>query len=633
MATHHEVDWTPVPWTRVTLDGGLWGERQRVNRERTIPAVYRQLKDTGRLDAFRLDWQPGRQPVPHQFWDSDVAKWLEAAAYSLGSHPDRALAALVDDTVALVASAQRPDGYLNTHFTAVEPHNRWTNLRDMHELYCAGHLIEAAVAHYDATGKTTLLAPVRRYADTIDAVFGAGPGQKRGYCGHEEIELALIRLAHATNDTRYRRLAGYFVDERGRRPHYFDQEARARGEDPAAFWAGSYAYNQAHIPVREQTEVVGHAVRAMYLYSAMADLARETDDAALAEACQRLWTHLTSGRLYITGGIGPSRDNEGFTADYDLPNETAYAETCAAIGLVFWAQRMARLEHDGRYTDVLEQALYNGVLSGVSLDGETFFYENPLASDGGHLRQPWYSCACCPPNIARLIASVGGYVYAQGEADAVIHLYAHGRGRLSLGGGTVTLRQDTGYPWDGCVSVTLEMAAPMPFRLWLRRPGWAREATLRVNGAEIDPDGVTVRGYMRLERTWRPGDEVTVEFPMPVERVYAHPDIAADAGRVALRRGPLVYCVEGVDVGVPLRRLRLPRGAEFAPVYEEGLLGGVIALRGEALAAASDGWGEGLYRAGPPSLRPTPLTAIPYYAWDNRAPAEMAVWLVEDGGT
>src|SRR5256714_765313 len=327
---------TPAPWNDVTIDDLFWSGRLRANREQTLPHLYRFCKETGRIDTFRLDWKPGREPVPHVFWDSDVAKWLEAACYSLATHPDAWLSQRVDEVVALILAAQQPDGYLNTHFTAVEPEKRWTNLRDRHELYCAGHLMEAAVAHFQATGKRTLLDALSRYADYIDSVFGPEPGKKRGYPGHEEIELALVKLYRATGERRYLRLSQYFIEERGRQPHYYDAEAHLRGEDPAAFWAGTYEYNQSHLPVREQQEVTGHAVRAMYLYSTMTDLAREFHDASLLATCKRLWSHLCSTHLYLTGGIGSSPSNEGFTTDYDLPNESAYAETCAAIGLVFW---------------------------------------------------------------------------------------------------------------------------------------------------------------------------------------------------------------------------------------------------------------------------------------------------------
>ncbi len=637
VAAPHAV-WRPVSFADVTIDDQFWAPRLRLNRERTIPFQYRQLRETGRLDALRLDWRPGQEPVPHIFWDSDVAKWIEAASYSLATHPDSALDALVDETIALLASAQQPDGYLNTYFTVVKPGQRWTDLRDAHELYCAGHLIEAGVAHYEATGKRALLDVVCRYADYIDTVFGTAPGQKRGYCGHEEIELALVKLYHATGEERYLRLAQYFVDERGRQPSYFDLEAERRG-GPGYFEshlaAGdlrrSRAYNQSHEPVREQDEVVGHAVRAMYLYCAMADLAGETGDDTLLIACKRLWDHLCATRLYITGGIGSSKENEGFTADYDLPNATAYAETCAAIGLVFWAHRMSRLDLDARYIDVLERALYNGVISGVSRDGTRYFYDNPLASEGNAHRQEWFGVACCPPNLARLLASLGQYIYATNGADVAVHLYIQGNVRLTLRGQRVVLRQHTDYPWDGTVTLTVETDHPVTFGLRLRLPGWRRDGALRVNGADFDLSNAAHvnRGYVRIEREWRNGDRVELAFPMPVERLYAHPDVADDAGLVALQRGPLIYCLEEADNPVPLHRVALPPHTPLVARREDASLGDIVVIGAQACASDEEGWDGVLYRTTPPSPKPFDMTAIPYYAWDNRNGGRMRVWLRE----
>ncbi len=616
----------PVPFTAVTIEDEFWMPRLRANRERTIPIEYDQCKTTGRVDALRLDWQPG-QKEPHYFWDSDIAKWIEAAAYSLATHPDPQLDTLVDEVVALLAVSQQPDGYLNTHYTSVEPDKRWSNLRDNHELYCAGHLIEAGVAHYQATGKRALLDVVSRYADYIATVFGREEDQKRGYPGHEEIELALVKLYHATGERRYLDLAAYFVDERGVQPHYFDQEALARGDDPAAYRFKTHAYSQSHLPVREQQAVVGHSVRAMYLYSAMADLAGELGDAALLEACEQLWRHLTTRNLYITGGIGPAAANEGFTHDYDLPNENAYAETCAAIGLVFWSHRLLQLACDGRYADVLERALYNGVISGVSLDGERFFYENPLASEGDHHRQAWFDCACCPPNVARLLASLGEYIYGQSDNEIAVHLYVQGSATLSMNGQSITLRQETRYPWDGRVQIELMLDQRARFGLRLRIPGWCRRAQVAVNGEPVDMEGKLRRRYLVLDRTWQAGDRVTLELEMPVERMYAHPDVRQDAGQVALQRGPLVYCFEEVDLAIPLQRLQLPAASALSPSFQPDLLDGVVVLTGEGLAAVEDGWENVLYRTQPPTYTPIPLTAIPYYAWDNRAAGAMRVWV------
>jgi uncharacterized protein len=618
--------YAPVSFTAVTIDDDFWAPRVRANRERTIPIEYDQCKTTGRIDALRLDWQPG-QPEPHIFWDSDVAKWIEAASYSLATHPDPALDGLLDEVIALFAASQQADGYLNTHYSAVEPQNRWTNLRDNHELYCAGHLIEAGVAHFQATGKRTLLDVVARYADHIATVFGRAQDQKRGYCGHEEIELALVKLYHVTGERRYLDLSAYFVDERGAQPHYFDQEAIARGEDPAKFRFKTYAYNQSHLPVREQREVTGHAVRAMYLYAAMADLAGELGDASLVEAMDHLWRHLCTRNLYITGGIGPSASNEGFTGDYDLPNEHAYAETCAAIGLVFWNHRLLQLACDGRYADIMERALYNGVLSGVSLDGERFFYENPLASLGEHNRQAWFDCACCPPNIARLLASLGEYIYAQSDSEIAVHLYVQGSATLALGGQNVVVRQQTRYPWDGTVAIELRMDQPAHFGLRLRIPGWCRRAQVSINGEPVDMEGKLERRYLRLTRTWHPGDRVTLELDMPVERMHAHPDVRQDTGCVALQRGPVVFCLEQADHATPLHRILLPQGADLTPRFEADLLDGVVTLHGEALAVEAGDWTNTLYRAQAAAKQPCPIKAIPYYAWDNRAPGPMRVWL------
>lgn len=630
--------WRAAPVADVAIDDAFWSPRLRINRERTIPFQYRQCQETGRIDALRLNWRPGVEPVPHPFWDSDVAKWIEAASYSLATHPDPALDAQVDETIALLAAAQQPDGYLNTYFTAVKPAERWTDLRDAHELYCAGHLIEAGVAHFQATGKRSLLDVVSRYADYIATVFGRGPGQKRGYCGHEEIELALVKLYRATGEDRYLRLALYFVDERGTQPYYFDLEAEARGT-PGYFEGhrthgplrSAREYNQAHLPVREQTEVVGHAVRAMYLYSAMADLAGETGDPTLRDACRRLWDHLCSRRLYLTGGIGPAAQNEGFSRDYDLPNDTAYAETCAAIGLVFWAHRMVQLEGEGRYADVLEQALYNGVLSGVSLDGTRFFYENPLASSGGVGRKPWFGVACCPPNLARLLASLGQYCYSTGPSDLAVHLYVGSSVRFNPHGQAVTLRQETEYPWDGAVRLTIATSRPVEFTLHLRVPGWCRKAEALLNGEPLDLGERTEQGYARLSRVWTGGDTVELRLAMPVERMYAHPEVRADVGAIALQRGPLVYCLEGVDNPTPSHRLALAPDAQLAAQRDPDLLGGTVMLRGEGRVLDDQGWNTTLYRHEPPTTAPTTLTAVPYHAWDNRRSGWMSVWMREAG--
>lgn len=621
---------TPLTFTQVRLTDDFWKPRIDINRAVTLPREYELCETTGRVAAWDLTWQPGQPNPPHIFWDSDIAKWIEAASYSLATHPDPTLEAQLDALIARIASAQAADGYLNTHYLAYEKHNldrRFTNLRDAHELYCAGHLIEAAVAHYQATGKHTLLEVLSRYADYIGSVFGRGATQKRGYCGHEEIELALVKLYHATGEARYLRLAQYFVDERGHTPHYYDAEARARGEDPQRYRFGGYDYMQAHAPVREQSAVTGHAVRAMYLYSAMADLARETQDESLLRASERLWHSVCGERMYLTGGIGPSGSNEGFTEAYDLPDETAYAETCAAVGMVFWNHRMLLLTGDGKYADVLERALYNGALSGVALDGQHFFYENPLASRGGHHRQGWFDCACCPPNIARLIASVGGYFYATDGEGVWAHLYATGEAQLKVGDTPLQIQQRTQYPWDGEVALTLRLPHPQHFALRLRVPGWCDEFEVSVNGQTVSEASLE-RGYIRLAREWREGDVVTLTLEMPVQTVRAHPRVRPMLGRVAVQRGPLVYCLEGADnPSAPLNRIVLPEQPHWRAEHRANLLGGVTVLRADALVLDDAPWAEALYRTQPDSYSPIEITAIPYCVWDNRTPGEMRVWV------
>jgi DUF1680 family protein len=634
--------YNPISFNQVTIKDEFWAPKIKVNREVTIPIEYKQCKDTGRIAAYKQDWKPGIEPVPHIFWDSDVAKWIEAASYSLSDHPDSALDMLLDEVIAAIASAQQEDGYLNTHFTAVEPEKRWTNLRDDHELYCAGHMMEAAVAHFQATGKRSLLDVLCKYADYIDHVFGTGPNQKRGYCGHEEIELALIKLYRATGEDRYLKLSSYFVEERGQQPYYFDQEAVARGESPEKFHFGGYAYNQAHKPVREQDKVVGHSVRAMYLYTAMAELSAELNDESLFAACEKLWSHLCTKHMYITGGIGASAANEGFTTDYDLPNETAYCETCASIGLVYWNHRMLQKKCDSRFSDVIERVLYNGALSGISQDGTRFFYGNPLAAyegliphgnDGNspdyYRRSGWFGCACCPPNLARLMASLGEYLYSLKEDELAVHLYVQGAAKLQIKGQSLKINLETKYPWDGDMRLRLDMKDVIRFSLKLRIPGWCKKYEVFVNGAKLVGELEIETGYLVLNQLWNPGDEVQLKLYMPIERVYAHPEIKQNVGSVALQRGPIVYCLEQADHEAPIRRMVLPIAAQITADLKPDLLNGVVVLRGNMLVADSQGWEGTLYRTEKPTYSVCTFTAIPYYAWANREPGEMKVWITE----
>ncbi len=651
---------TPVSLKNVVIDKGFWEQRQANNRVRTLPAIKHQMEKTGRVDAWKLDYkqepntatgaasilaQPLSRVKPHIFWDSDAGKWIEAAAYSLMTHPDPELESYMDQFIDLIASAQQPDGYLNIFFTSVEPQNKFKNLRDWHEFYDAGHLTEGAVAYYEATGKRKLMDVLARYIDYIMTVFGPEEGQRHGYDGHPEVELALVRLYHATGEERYLQLSKYFIDERGKQPLFFDQEAIERGEDPKQYWAKTYRYCQAHIPVREQNMATGHSVRAAYLYSGMADVAAETGDEALKAACLSIWDDLNEHHLYITGGLGPAHANEGFTVPYDLPNETAYAETCASIALVFWAWRMFKLDPDSKYIDTMERALYNNVLSGVSFDGDHFFYANPLAAfpyvtphgqwsgivaERDYRRSEWFDCACCPPNLARLVASVGGYVYSTDADTLYVHLYTANHAEVTVNSRSVKLTQQTNYPWEGETRLQVEVDQPGRFRLGLRIPGWCRSYKLSVNGEAVT--AAPVKGYVLIDREWKSGDEVILSLDMPVERILPHPQIRHDAGNIALQRGPVVYCFEEVDNGDNLANVIIPPDARINTTFEPDLFSGVTVINVEGQRAEAAGWKGGLYQ--PRSVQqlkrtPAALKAIPYCFWANRQPGEMRVWIRE----
>ena len=628
--------------SQVRIDDDFWAPRIAQVRETTLAAQYGQFESAGYFEALSLNWTR-TDSQPHIFWDSDIAKWIEAASYQLEIDYDAELDARVDDMIERLAAAQQPDGYLNTYFTIVAPEERFTDLRDAHELYCGGHLIEAAVANFEATGKRRLLDVMRRYADLIDRTFGTGEGQLRGYCGHEEIELALITLSRATGERRYLDLARYFVEERGREPYYFALEAERRGDegwfarefpDRTEFPQTAREYLQAHLPVREQTEAVGHAVRATYLFSAVADLAAIDRDPGLADAARRVWRHATSRRMYVTGGIGSSARNEGFTADYDLPDFDAYSETCAAIGLMLWSSRMADLDDDARYVDVLERALYNNVLAGADAGGTCFFYDNPLASRGDKHRREWFGVACCPPNLARLLSSLGRYVYAT-TADAIrVDLYIGGsvRARIDDGEGgdsEFVLTQRSRMPWTPDVELTVSTGTPADVELALRIPAWAIgqqvSPTLRVNGDPVELDAVIDRGYARVRRIWHDGDRIELTLPVAPRRVWAHPEVASARGRVSLARGPLVYCAESADNPFPLDGVAMPASAALTdgPPRENGLV--PIAVRADRDQQSSDA----LYADAPPAVESVDLVAVPYFSWDNRTPGEMRVWIRE----
>jgi uncharacterized protein len=583
-----------VPFTDVKLNDGFWTPRIETNRTQSLPHNFEWCRKTGRIDNFAkaAKLMQGKYQG-FMFNDSDLYKVLEAASYSLAAHPDPALEKTVDEAIAKIAAAQQPDGYLNTYYTLAEPGKRLTNLRDMHELYCAGHLIEAAVAHFRATGKRTLLDVAVKYADFIDGVFG--PTKRHGVPGHEEIELALVKLYHVTGEKKYFDLAKYFIDTRG------DKSQRE-------IWG---KYHQDHLPVRQQSEIVGHAVRAMYLYSGTADVAAKTGDRQLIDAMGRLWQDVAQRKMYITGGIGARYEGEAFGDAYELPNDSAYCETCAAIGLALWAHRLNLMHRDAQYADAVERVAYNGILSGVSLDGRRYFYVNPLASDGKHHREPFFDCACCPPNVARFLASLPGYLYATDKEGIYVNLYVAGKAKIALGDNTVTLTQETRYPWDGKVRLTVDPNTPGRFTIALRIPDWCQGAKIAFNATPVAPVAMD-KGYALVRQQWQSGDVLELTLPMPVERIEANPRVTADVGRVAIARGPLVYCFEAVDNGGHVKDIVLARDAKLTAEFRKDLLGGMTVVRG----VAADG---------------REVMAVPYYAWDHRAPGEMAVWVRQEG--
>ena len=575
------------------------------------------------------------------FQDSDIAKWIEGAAYSLRWHPDPVLEKTVDGAIEEIVAAQQPDGYLDTYYIINGLDKRWTNLKDHHELYCAGHMIEAAVAYFQVTGKRVLLDAVIRFVDYIDSVLGAEEGKLHGYSGHPVIEMALIRLYQVTGDPKHLNLARYFVEQRGQSPLFFEEEDRRNNN--VFYWKDSYfqyQYYQAGKPLREQTDAEGHAVRAMYLYSGMADVARETGDDSLSDVCRRLWRSVISRRMYITGSIGSSEYGEAFTFDYDLPNDTVYGETCAAIGLVFFARRMFALEPKSEYADVMERALYNGVISGMQLDGRRFFYVNPLEvlpeaslKDHGkrHVkveRQKWFGCACCPPNIIRLVSSLEDYIAAVCGSALYMNLYVGSNLEVSVDSQPVSLKTETNYPWEGEITVTVTSEKPVSFTLNLRIPAWCSSWALKLNGQPVNP--AVTDGYLSLSRVWQSGDRLELSLEMPVTFVSANPRIYEDAGKVAVSRGPLIYCLEEPDNGKDLHLIRLgeARPEDCRIRWKPEKLEGIMEISSPGIRESDAGWGDTLYSADMPIVSsPVTLTWIPYYAWANREPGEMRVWI------
>ena len=632
----------PVPFTDVHLTDAFWAPRLEINRTVTIPHNFKQSEETGRVKNFDLAGAAlegatdGKYCSRFPFDDSDVYKIVEAASYALSTHADPELAAYVDGLIAKIAAAQEPDGYLYAARTIGGPppqdwvgKERWAHLYMSHELYNLGHLYEAAAAHYQATQKKNLLDIAVKSANLVAREFG--PGKRTNPPGHEEIEIGLVKLYRATGTRKYLDLAKFFIDARGRTegrlPFMLD------GKEQLLY--GEYA--QDHKPFVEQTEAVGHAVRAGYLYAGAADVAALTGDAAYIAALEKIWADMAGTKLYITGGIGAAGGWEGYGPPYRLPNLSAYAETCANIATFLWNSRMQRLGLDAKYADVMERILYNGVLSGISLSGDLFFYPNPLASFGQHERVPWFSCACCPPNVARILTSVPGYFYAATADRVYVNLFAQGTGRMRAGGTDLELVQTTGYPWKGDIKIEVKPKKDAAFTLAVRIPGWALNRpvptdlytytepaegapSLRVNG---EPAALALdKGYAVVTRTWKAGDVVELSLPMPVRRVVAHDAVEADRARVAVERGPLVYCAEWTDNDGRVSNLVLPDGAALAAEMRPDLLGGVVVVTGEAEAVSE--------KAGKTVAEKKPVTLIPYYAWANRGKGEMAVWLARE---
>ncbi|MGZ5469804.1 MAG: glycoside hydrolase family 127 protein, partial [Candidatus Aminicenantales bacterium] len=638
-----------------------------------IPAIFKKCEETGRIDNFAIAGGLMKGEYKgERYNDTDVYKTIEGASYSLMVHPDPALDHYLDGVIAKIAAAQEPDGYLYTPRTAspgkIQPGTgaeRWAELAVSHELYNAGHLYEAAAAHYLATGKRALLDVAIKNADLVVRTFGPEPAKRQGFPGHQEIELALVKLYRLTGQAAYLDLAKYFLDQRGR-------GLTLKQYPPGNRFA---IYNdadqiQAHKPVLEQDEAVGHAVRLTYMASAMADIAALTGDKAYADAVSRLWENVVGKKMYLTGGIGSRHDRERFGANDELPNLTGYLETCASIGMAFWNQRMFLLTGDSAYLDVMERVMYNGVLSGVSLDGTLFFYPNPLESDGRYKfnkgragRAPWFGVACCPGNMSRFLPSVPGYVYAVKGDILYVDMFVAGEAKVDLAGRAVGIRQETRYPWDGKIRLTIDPGGKGPFALHVRIPGWAQnrpvpsdlyryeeagggKVSIRVNGKAVPMN--MDKGFARIRRAWKKGDVVEVSLPMEARRVIANPAVADDEGFVAVERGPIVYCAEAPDNGGRALNIVLTDKTLLKADDRPDLLGGVTVLAGDALAAdpvdvertgelkSKDAAADDEEEAPPSSrrrlapgaeLKPHRLVLIPYNAWAHRGDGEMSVWL------
>lgn len=619
----------PVPFTSVKVTDSFWGQRLKASREVTIPLAFSKCEETGRYKNFEMAAHPSddNKVTGYSFDDTDVYKTIEGASYLLQTYPDKKLKKYIDSVLVIVAAAQEPDGYLYTSRTMNPKHphewagsKRWEKVEDLsHEFYNLGHMVEGAIAHYQATGQRNFLDIAIRYADCVCREIGDGPDQQVRVPGHQIAEMALAKLYLVTGEQKYLDQAKFFLDKRG-------------------YTSRRDEYSQAHKPVIEQDEAVGHAVRAAYMYSGMADVAALTGDTAYIHAIDRIWDNIVSKKLYITGGIGATNQGEAFGKNYELPNMSAYCETCAAIGNVYMNYRLFLLHGESKYYDVLERTLYNGLISGVSLDGGGFFYPNPLESMGQHQRQPWFGCACCPSNICRFIPSLPGYVYAVKDRDVFVNLFVANDATLKVDGKKVVLKQSTAYPWDGDINIRVDRNSAGQFAMKIRIPGWVRnkvvpsdlynysdgkrlQYSVKVNGEVVESE--LVNGYFTIDRKWKKGDEVSVHFDMEVRTVKANAKVEADRGRISVERGPIVYCAEWPDNNFDVLNVLMNREPEFEVVSKPELLCGINQIKTQAQTLEYD-------ESGRLVTKDQTLTLIPYYAWAHRGQGNMAVWLPQE---
>lgn len=634
-----------APLKNVRVNDEFWGKYTDIAKNVIIPYQWQALNDlvpdtepSHAIKNFKI--AAGEEEGEFHgfvFQDSDVAKWIEAVSYSLTISPDKELETTADEVIDLIGRAQREDGYLDTYYLVKEKGKEFTNLLDCHEMYCAGHMAEAAVAYYEATGKRKLLDIICKFIDLIASKVGKEEGKIHGYSGHPEIELALVRVYKATGEKKYLDFCKYLIDERGCEPYFFDEELKARNYK--THWGGEERhadryYNQSHAPFREQKEAVGHSVRAGYLYTGAAALAAETGDESLIKACETLWDNATRKQMYVTGGFGSTVHGEAFSFDYQLPNDLSYTETCAAISFAFFAQKMLETDVNSKYSDVLERILYNGSISGMALDGKHFFYTNPLETwEEANNRVPtyrhnktkrpgWFGCACCPPNLARMITSLGNYIYSSDEKNVYAHLFIGSDAEVKVGENVVKIAQKSQMPWDGKVSFTLSGG---DYAFAFRIPYWAENADVKVNGEKTQCR--IEKGYAYINRSWQDGDSVEIEFPMEVKLVEANPSVRYDAGKVAIMRGPVVYCIESADNGERLSSIKLKENGKFRTERENLLFDGEVSIYAEAYKKPQWQTDE-LYKAFSKGYEETEIKAIPYAFWGNREDTkEMAVWI------